>query len=66
MNKLIILSLLFGSIFGIIVGIGCTYQYMIGNNFYQIHHTDSGDFILKGTKIYDISELKVQGFGNVK
>lgn len=66
MNKNTTLWLIFGTIFGVLIGIGGTYQYMMENNYFQIHHTDSGDFILKGTKIYDITELKVQGMGNGK
>lgn len=57
------LTFLFGVVFGAIVGILTTYNVMVESNYLKVYHTTSGDFIIRGDKIYDLQELKVSANG---
>lgn len=64
--KIAIASTISGLLLGIAIGIIGTYNWMIDNNYIKMYNTDSGSFIFRGTKIYDINELKVQDWSKLK
>jgi hypothetical protein len=58
-----ILMLVVWLFIGYFIGSGVTYGYMTGPaNYHKIYKTDSGEFVISGSKIYDLNELKVQNF----